>query len=307
MFHSIADHRASSHDVEQSCIALYCLTAGGPNAALRDSVRGGGLANVSAVLVDRVGDVDVQRAVTGVLWNLSADPALHDALVSPAGSSPSVLDKVLASMDAHPLSSVVQEQACGFLWSLLSNPDTRAALDADHVSACLSRVLRAMQLHLGSAEVQEAACAALNNLLSCDHVDVTQLGYHVAGEGEGDDKAAAAGGGGGGLGGGVSRVPGVVSARHDIGGVALAMGAMQRVVQCMDAHRAHAGVQEKACMALWSLLSPLDMDASVHPAGKAAAGAAGAMGRVVAVRQRFSTNSGVVAAAEGALSMLLVR
>ena len=39
MLQSIADPTASVRDVEQSCIALYCLTASGPNPQLRHEVR----------------------------------------------------------------------------------------------------------------------------------------------------------------------------------------------------------------------------------------------------------------------------
>ena len=100
---------------------------------------------------------------------------------------------------------------------------------------------------------------------------------------------------------------GDVASSNDIVGVALTLGAMTRVLHCMDACAGAAGVQEKACMALWSLLSPADFVSAVHPAGKAAAAKAGATARVAAARQRFAGHKDVVAAADGALSLLLTR
>ena len=290
-------------------------------------VRNGGFASISAVLSDRVGNLEVQRAVTGVLWNLAADTTLHNGLVA---DSPSILDKLLLSMDAHPLSSVVQEQGCGFLWSLLSQPDTRLRLNAPAVSACLTRVLRAMQLHVSSPEVQEAACAALCNLLSCDHIDVTTLGYKLATTvvpatattaATTKTKSSSSTMTPPGSPAGVRSSPskpspmstpvmssiGDVTSTNDVCSVALSLGAVARVVHCMDAHRSHAGVQEKACLALWSLTTPLDAKAAVHPIGKPAAVKAGAVGRVMAARQRFPANTDVVSAADGALALLMAR
>ncbi len=304
MFTSLGSSTASKHDVEQSCIALFCLTASGPSPQLNHDVQHGGLASVSSVMSSRLNDPDIQRALTGVLWNLAADPSLHVALVTSAsGKGPSVLEKALASMDAHPVSTVVQEQGCGFLWSLLSNPDTRLYLDAVTVSACLTRVLRAMQLHADAPSVQESACAALCNLLSCDHVDVTQLGYRNVRAVPTSPSAPTATGTGVGARGAV----GDVVANNDICSVALALGTMARVLACMDGHREHAGVQEKACLALWSLLTAVDPTAAVHPAGKEAAVKGGAMGRVVSIRQRFAGNAAVAAAADGALALLLAK
>ncbi len=214
---------------------------------------------------------------------------------------PCVVVQVLAAMDAHPLSIAVQEQCCGFLWSLLSVEDTRTALPPATVAAVLTRLLRAMQLHVGNASVQEAACAALCNLLSC--AGVTMVAH-------------------------TSRPTSPLSSRtlsdspsrpmllpdagdseadvdSDVVGVALSLGAMARVVQCMDVHKDNAGVQEKACLLLWSLLSPVDDESACHPLGKTTASDSGVIGRVVSARQRFNGQQGVEAAVDGVLALLL--
>jgi hypothetical protein len=174
-------------------------------------------------------DVEVQRALTGALWNLAADPAMHPTLVTAGSGGSSVgggvqgaslLRQTLLSMDAHPMSHAVQEQGCGFLWSVASEPRTRTLLAQGDVVDSMSRVVRAVRLHQEDPGVALAGCAALCNLAAC-------------GDGGGPGEAL-----------------------YDAVQAGVDQGAMGVVVGVLARHSTARPVVHMACMALWALLTP---------------------------------------------------
>jgi hypothetical protein len=263
---------------------------------------------------------NAQVSVTGALWNLAADSHLHAMLFrsypvsvdssessndvtgfpAVAHASGSVLDAVLATMDAQAMSAAVQENGCGFLWSLLTSDEAKHISFATTSSsgsasvlalACLRRVMRAMKLHMTSVATLQTACAALCNIFALPVFhDVTGTLSSVSPSASSRSSCTS----------------GNALTTMDPAATALALGCVVAISNAMDAHPVNAAVQEHACLALWSLLSSPTGTTAVRARAQAPT-TDGIMSLLTRARERFPKHESIRVAAEGAIMALLTQ